>query len=59
MRTINFPDARDRLEQVLDQTVEDAADVTVVTRRDAPDVVVISLEEGDALAVVASQDHHG
>lgn len=43
MRTISFSDARNRLEQVIDQTVEDA-DVTVITRRDAPDAVVMSLE---------------
>lgn len=43
MRTISFSDARNRLKQVIDQTVEDA-DVTVITRRDAPDAVVMSLE---------------
>lgn len=43
MRTISFSDARNRLKQVLDQTVDDA-DVTVITRRDAPDAVVMSLE---------------
>ena len=43
MRTISFSDARNRLNQVIDQTVEDA-DVTVITRRDAPDAVVMSLE---------------
>lgn len=43
MRTISFSDARNRLKQVIDQTIEDA-DVTVITRRDAPDAVVMSLE---------------
>lgn len=43
MRTISFSDARNRLKQVIDQTVEDA-DVTIITRRDAPDAVLMSLE---------------
>ncbi len=33
MRTISYSDARNRLKQVIDQTVEDA-DVTVITRRE-------------------------
>jgi len=43
MRTISFSGARNRLKQVIDQTIEDA-DVTVITRRDAPDAVLMSLE---------------
>ena len=36
MNIINFSDARNNLEDVIDGVVRDA-DVTVITRRDAPD----------------------
>lgn len=43
MRIINFSDARDSLQAVIDQVVEDA-DVTVISRGDGPDAVVMSFD---------------
>ena len=48
MNVVNFSDARDNLEDVIDRVVQDA-DVIVITRRDAPDAVLMSLENYNSL----------
>jgi len=44
MRVINFSEARNRLNSVLDEVVDDA-DYSVISRRDVGDAVVMSLEQ--------------
>jgi antitoxin YefM len=48
MQTIDFTDARNKLQDVLDRVVADA-DFTVITRRDAQDAVVMSLDSFNSL----------
>ena len=48
MRVVNFSEARNSLNGILDQTVADA-DFTIITRRDAPDAVLMSLDTFNSL----------
>ena len=48
MRVITFSEARNNLKAILDQVVN-AADYTIITRRDADDAVVMSLEYFNSL----------
>ena len=48
MRVVNFSEARNHLNSVLDQVVADA-DCTVISRRDAEDAVVMSLDHYNSL----------
>ena len=48
MRIVSFTEARNDLEGVLDQVVNDA-DYTVITRRDSEDAVVMSLDSYNSL----------
>ncbi|MFT4192059.1 MAG: type II toxin-antitoxin system prevent-host-death family antitoxin [Comamonas sp.] len=49
MRIISYADARNSLKTVLD-TVEQDADITVITRRDAADAVVMSMAQYQRMA---------
>ncbi len=48
MKIISFSDARNNLENLLDQVVNDH-DYAVITRRDSKDAVVMSLEQFNGL----------
>jgi antitoxin YefM len=48
MRVVNFSEARGHLKKIIDQVV-DAADYTVIVRRDAPDAVLMSVETFNSL----------
>jgi antitoxin YefM len=48
MRVVDFSEARNNLEAVVDQVIDDA-DYTIITRRDAPDAVLMSLDTFNGL----------
>lgn len=48
MKVVSFSEARNNLKTVLDHVVE-AADYTIITRRDAEDAVVMSLDYFNSL----------
>ena len=48
MKVVNFSEARNQLNSVLDRVIDDA-DYTVITRRDAEDAVVMSLDQFNGL----------
>ena len=48
MNVVNFSDARDNLEDVIDRVVQ-GADVIVITRPDGPDAVLMSLHHYNSL----------
>ena len=52
MRFVTYSEAREKLENVLDQVVDDA-DYTVIVRRDAEDAVVMSLDQFNGLMETA------
>ena len=48
MKVVAFSDAENRLQNILDQVVEDA-DYTIISRQDAEDAVVMSLDHFNSL----------
>lgn len=48
MKTINFTKARENLNSLLDNVVQNS-DVTIITRRDKPDAVVMSLDSFNSI----------
>ena len=48
MRVVDFSEARNSLNNVIDQVIDDV-DYTIIVRRDAPDAVVMSLDTFNSL----------